>query len=177
MSKKWYVIQTYSGFEAKVKTALLERIKQFAMEERFGEILIPTETVTETRAGGKPRVRQKTSFPGYIFVEMEMAEAAWHVVKDTPKVTGFIGNQHPQEVKPPQIADVRKGIVEGAVKPKARVNFEVGDEVRVTDGAFANFMGKVEEVKPEKQKLKVKVSIFGRETPIELDFGQVEKRS
>ena len=177
MAKKWYVIQTYSGFEAKVKSALLERIKQNSMEERFGEILIPTETVQETRMGGKTRVRQKTSFPGYIFVEMEMSEAARHVVKDTPKVTGFIGHQTPQEVKPPQIEDLRKGIVEGAVKPKPRISFEEGDEVRVIDGAFANFSGTVEEVKPEKQKLKVKVSIFGRATPVELDFSQVEKRS
>ena len=121
-------------------------------------------------------MRQKTSFPGYIFVEMEMSEEAWHLVKDTPKVTGFIGNQRPQEVTPPQIDDLRrKSIVEGAVKPKPRVSFEVGDEVRVIDGAFANFSGTVEEVKPDKQKLKVKVSIFGRATPVELDL-QVERR-
>ena len=126
---------------------------------------------------GKARVRQKNSFPGYIFVEMEMSEEAWHLVKDTPKVTGFIGNQTPQEVKPPQIEELRKGIVEGAVKPKPRFSFEEGDEVRVIDGAFANFSGTVEEVKPEKQKLKVKVSIFGRATPVELEFSQVEKRS
>ena len=99
MAKKWYVIQTYSGYENKVKAALQERIKQFSMEEKFGEILIPTETVQEARAGGKPRVRQKNSFPGYIFVEMEMTEPVWHLVKDTPKVTGFIGNQTPQEVQ------------------------------------------------------------------------------
>jgi transcriptional antiterminator NusG len=177
MSKKWYVIQTYSGFENKVREALLQRIKEHNKDEFFGEILIPTETVQEARAGGKSRVRQKNSFPGYIFVEMEMSEEAWHLVKDTPKVTGFIGNQKPQEVKPPQIDDLRKIIVEGAVKPKPRVSFEAGDEIRVIDGAFANFSGTVEEVKPDKQKLKVKVSIFGRATPVELDFSQVEKRS
>jgi transcriptional antiterminator NusG len=177
MAKKWYVIQTYSGYENKVKAALMERIRQYTMEEKFGEILIPTETVQEARAGGKSRVRQKNSFPGYIFVEMEMSEPVWHLVKDTPKVTGFIGNQTPQEVKPPQIEDLRKGIQEGAVKPKPRFSFEAGDEVRVIDGAFANFSGTVEEVKPEKQKLKVKVSIFGRATPVELEFSQVEKRS
>jgi transcriptional antiterminator NusG len=177
MAKKWYVIQTYSGYENKVKAALQERIRQYTMEEKFGEILIPTETVQEARAGGKSRVRQKNSFPGYIFVEMEMSEPVWHLVKDTPKVTGFIGNQTPQEVKPPQIEDLRKGIQEGAVKPKPRFSFEAGDEVRVIDGAFANFSGTVEEVKPEKQKLKVKVSIFGRATPVELEFSQVEKRS
>jgi transcription termination/antitermination protein NusG len=177
MGKKWYVIQTYSGFENKVREALQQRIKEHNKDEFFGEILIPTETVQEARAGGKSRVRQKNSFPGYIFVEMEMSEEAWHLVKDTPKVTGFIGNQKPQEVKPPQIDDLRKIIVEGAVKPKPRVSFEAGDEIRVIDGAFANFSGTVEEVKPDKQKLKVKVSIFGRATPVELDFSQVEKRS
>ena len=176
MAKKWYVIQTYSGYENKVKAALQERIRQYTMEEKFGEILIPTETVQEARAGGKSRVRQKNSFPGYIFVEMEMSEHAWHIVKDTPKVTGFIGNQRPQEVKPPHIEDLRKGIVEGAVKPKPRHQFNEGDEVRVVVGAFANFSGTVQEVKPDKQKLKVMVSIFGRPTPVELDFAHVEKR-
>jgi transcriptional antiterminator NusG len=176
MTKKWYVIQTYSGYENKVKEALQQRVKEHNKEAFFGEILIPTETVSEARAGGKARVRQKNSFPGYIFVEMEMTEEVWHLVKDTPKVTGFIGNQRPQEVKPPQIDDLRKIIVEGAVKPKPRVSFEAGDEIRVIDGAFANFSGTVEEVKPDKQKLKVKVSIFGRATPVELDFAQVEKR-
>ena len=177
MSKKWYVIQTYSGFENKVKEALLQRIKEHGKDAMFGEILIPTETVQEARPNGKNRVRQKNSFPGYIFVEMDMTEEAWHLVKDTPKVTSFVGNQRPQEVKPPQIDDLRKSIVEGAVKPKPRVSFEAGDEIRVIDGAFANFSGTVEEVKPDKQKLKVKVSIFGRATPVELDFSQVEKRA
>ena len=177
MSKKWYVIQTYSGYENKVREALQQRIKEHNKEAAFGEILIPTETVQEPRAGGKSRVRQKNSLPGYIFVEMEMTEEVWHLVKDTPKVTGFIGNQRPQEVKPSEIEDQRKRVVEGAVKPKPRVNFEAGDEIRVIDGAFANFSGTVEEVKPDKQKLKVKVSIFGRATPVELDFAQVEKRA
>src|SRR5690348_12566456 len=177
MSKKWYVIQTYSGFENKVREALQQRIKEHNKEAIFGEILIPTETVQEARASGKSRVRQKNSLPGYIFVEMEMSEEAWHLVKDTPKVTGFIGNQKPQEVKPQEIEDQRRRTVEGAVKPKPRVNFDVGDEIRVIDGAFANFSGTVEEVKPDKQKLKVKVSIFGRATPVELDFSQVEKRA
>ena len=175
MAKKWYVIQTYSGYENKVREALLQRIKEQQKETLFGEVLIPTETVQEARANGKARVRQKTSFPGYIFVEMDMSEEAWHLVKNTPKVTSFVGNQRPQEVKPPQIEELRKCIVEGAVKPKPRVSFEVGDEIRVIDGAFANFSGTVEEVKPDKQRLKVKVSIFGRPTPVELDFSQVEK--
>ena len=175
--KKWYVVTTYSGYESKVKSALMERIRQFKQEEKFGEILIPSETVTDTTKDGKQRVRTKTSFPGYLFVEMEMSEHAWHLVKDTPKVTGFIGNQRPQEVRPQEIEDQRRRTVEGAVKPKPRVNFDVGDEIRVIDGAFANFSGTVEEVKPDKQKLKVKVSIFGRATPVELDFSQVEKRA
>ena len=176
MAKKWYVIQTYSGYENKVRESLQQRIKEHNKEAFFGEVLIPTETVTEPRAGGKSRVRQKNSFPGYIFVEMDMSEEAWHLVKDTPKVTGFIGNQRPQEVRPQEIEDQRRRTVEGAVKPKPRVNFDIGDEIRVIDGAFANFSGTVEEVKPDKQKLRVKVSIFGRATPVELDFAQVEKR-
>ncbi len=175
-AKKWYVIQTYSGFENRVKESLLQRIKEYNREAEFGEILIPTETVTEVLKSGKSRVKQKTSFPGYIFVQMDMSEEAWHIVKNTAKVTGFIGNQKPEEVKPPQIDDLRKIIVEGAVKPKPRVSFETGDEIRVIDGAFANFSGTVEEVMPEKQKLRVKVSIFGRATPVELDFAHVEKR-
>lgn len=175
-SKKWFVVTTYSGYENKVKSSLQDRIRQFHMEDRFGEILIPAETVTEHGKDGKPRVKTRTSFPGYIFVEMEMSEHAWHVVKDTPKVTGFVGNQKPQEVKPPHIADLRRGIVDGAVKPKPRHQFSEGDEVRVVVGAFANFSGTVQEVKPDKQKLKVMVSIFGRPTPVELDFSHVEKR-
>ncbi|WP_437756617.1 transcription termination/antitermination protein NusG [Sorangium sp. So ce1389] len=176
MAKKWYVIHTYSGYEAKVRDALQQRVKQYSLEDRFGEILIPSETVTENRPGGKTRVRQKLSLPGYIFVEMDMNEQVWHLVKDTPKVTGFIGNQTPQEVPLVQIDNLRRGIVEGAVKPKPRLTFEVGEEVRVLDGAFANFTGTVDDVKMDKQKLKVKVSIFGRPTSVELDFSAVEKR-
>ena len=174
--KKWYVVTTYSGYENKVKSALQERIRQHRMEDKFGEIMIPAETVTDSGKDGKQRLKTKTSFPGYVFVEMEMSETIWHLVKDTPKVTGFIGNQRPQEVRPQEIEDQRRRTVEGAVKPKPRVNFDVGDEIRVIDGAFANFSGTVEEVKPDKQKLRVKVSIFGRATPVELDFSQVEKR-
>lgn len=175
-TKKWYVVTTYSTYENKVKVALQERIRQHHMEDKFGEILIPSETVTSVGKDGKSRARAKTTFPGYIFVEMEMGEEAWHVVKDTPKVTGFVGNQRPQEVKPPQVEDLRKGITEGAVKPKPRQQFQEGDEVRVVVGAFANFSGTVQEIRPDKQKLKVMVSIFGRPTPVELDFGHVEKR-
>ena len=173
---KWYVVTTYSGYENKVKQALRERIRQYKMDDRFGEVLIPSESVTSQGKDGKSRVRSKTTCPGYVFVEMLMSEEAWHLVKETPKVTGFIGNQKPQEVKPPHIEDLRKGITEGAVKPKPRQQFQEGDEVRVIVGAFANFSGTVQEVKPDKQKLKVMVSIFGRPTPVELDFAHVEKR-
>jgi transcriptional antiterminator NusG len=176
MAKKWYAIQTYSGYEAKVKAALQERIKQHKAEESFGEILVPTETLQEARAGAKPRVRQKTSLPGYVFVHMEMTEKTWHLVKDTSRVTGFIGSKNPTPLREAEINALRTGMAEGAMKPKPRVTFQQGDEVRVTDGAFANFSGTVEEVKPEKQKIRVKVSIFGRATPVELDFAQVEKR-
>jgi transcriptional antiterminator NusG len=175
MAKKWYVIQAYSGFENKVKSALIERVKQHQMEDKFGEIFIPTESVQETRSNGKQVVKQKTSLPGYIFIEMEMSEEAWHLVKDTTKVTGFVGDQTPTAVREREIEQLRQGMEKTVGKPKSKVSFEPGEEVRVTDGAFANFSGRVEEVKPEKQKLKVKVSIFGRDTPVELEFSQVEK--
>jgi transcriptional antiterminator NusG len=174
--KKWYVVTSYSNYENKVKLALQERIRQFKMESSFGEIMVPTETVTIQAKDGKTRMRSKTTFPGYVFVEMVMNENTWHVVKDTPKVTGFVGNQKPQPVKPPHIEDLRKGTEGGTVKPKPRQQFQEGDDVRVTVGAFANFSGTVQEVKADKQKLKVMVSIFGRPTPVELDFTNVEKR-
>ena len=173
---KWYVLQAHSGFENKVKSALQDRIRQHHMEDVFGEVLIPQETVNDTTPTGKPRVRTKTTFPGYVFIEMKMSEEAWHLVKDTPRVLGFIGNNKPQEVKPPQVADLRRGITEGAVKPKPHQQFDEGEEVRVMVGPFANFSGTIQEVKADKQKLKVIVSIFGRPTPVELSFNDVEKR-
>ena len=173
MAKKWYVIQTYSGYENKVKEALLQRIKEHAKEASFGEILIPTETVQDPTRG--KRVSSKTFYPGYIFVQMSMNDDAWHVVRDTPKVTGFVGGRTPQPVPAPEIQSVVQQVEEGAAKPRPRVMFEQGDHVRVNDGAFANFTGTIEEVKPEKQKVRVLVSIFGRATPVELDFTQVEK--
>jgi transcriptional antiterminator NusG len=173
---KWYAIQTHSGYEAKVRDALLQRIKQHNMEDSFGEVLIPTEQVTEAKAGGKTRVKQKLSYPGYLFIQMKMNEKAWHLVKATTKVTGFLGNQTPFEVPLTQIENARRGTAEGTVKPKPRLTFEVGEEVRVLDGPFSNFTGTVDDVKMDKQKLKVKVSIFGRPTSVELDFAAVEKR-
>jgi transcriptional antiterminator NusG len=170
---KWYVVQVYSGFEQKVKLSLAERVKQAGLESEFGEILIPTETVTDPTK--VKRVSSKTFYPGYIFVQMALTDHAWHVVRDTPKVTGFVGGSNPQPVPSPEIRSVVQQVEEGAAKPRPRVMFEAGDHVRVNDGAFANFTGTIEEVKPEKQKVRVLVSIFGRATPVELDFTQVEK--
>jgi transcription termination/antitermination protein NusG len=172
-SMKWYVVQVYSGFEQKVKLSLLEQIKQKGMENLFGEILIPTETVQDNQGGR--RVSSKTFYPGYIFVQMSLNDEAWHVVRDTPKVTGFVGGRKPQPVPSPEIQSVVQQVEEGAAKPRPRVMFSAGDHVRVNDGAFANFTGTIEEVKPEKQKVRVLVSIFGRATPVELDYAQVEK--
>lgn len=173
---KWFVATTYSNYENKVKAALEERIRQYKMEDHFGEILIPTEQITDTLKSGKQRVRSRTTFPGYMFVQMRMSEEVWHLVKDTPRVTGFVGNNRPQEVQPPSIDGLRKGISDGVSKPKPKYEFREGDEVRVVLGAFANFSGTVQEVNVDKQKLKVKVSIFGRDTPVELSFSDVEKR-
>jgi transcriptional antiterminator NusG len=173
-SHKWYVVHVYSGYEQKAKLSLQERIKQSGMESCFGEILIPMESVQETRAGST-RVMAKTFYPGYIFVQMTLNDEAWHVVRDTPKVTGFVGGRYPRPVPPPEIQSVVQQVEEGAAKPRPQVVFQQGDHVRVIDGAFANFTGTVEEVKPEKQKVRVLVSIFGRATPVELDYSQVEK--
>ena len=170
---KWYVVQVYSGFEQKVKLSLGERIRQASMDEYFGDILIPTETVQDNQ--GSRRVSSRTFYPGYIFVQMAMSDEAWHVVRDTPKVTGFVGGRKPQPVPAPEIQSVVQQVEEGAAKPRPRVMFSAGDHVRVNDGAFANFTGTIEEVKPEKQKVRVLVSIFGRATPVELDYSQVEK--
>ena len=173
---QWYAVHAYSGYEGRVRDSLQQRMQQHNMEGDFGEVLIPSETTTDTLASGKTRVRNKVSLPGYLFVQMRMSEQAWHLVKDTPRVIGFIGNQKPRVVPQGEIESMRRGIVDGTVKPKPRLSFTFGEEVRVLDGAFANFTGTVDEVNPEKQKLKVIVSIFGRPTSVELDFSTVEKR-
>jgi transcriptional antiterminator NusG len=172
---KWYVVHTYSGYENRAKKSLEERVRQQKLDAFFGEVLIPMETVEEMRGGAK-RTSKRKFFPGYMLVQMELNDQTWHLVKSTPKVTGFVGNA----TKPPPIseAEVRRltqQITEGIAKPTPKVEFEDGDQVRVIDGPFANFNGSVEEVKPEKQKVRVLVSIFGRSTPVELDFMQVEK--
>ena len=161
---KWYVVQAYSGYENKVKLSLEERIKQAGMEGRFGNILIPKENVQESR-GGKRRLSSRTFYPGYIFVQMDLDDQTWHLIKDTPKVNGFVGGRHPSPVPEREIAAIEQQVEEGAAKPKPRVEFEKGDHVRVTDGAFANFTGAIEEVNHEKHKVRVLVSIFGRATP------------
>ena len=163
-----------AGFENKVKASLQERIKNAGLEKSFGEILVPSENVQSSR-GGRQRIESRKFFPGYVFVQMEMNEQTWHLVKETPKVTGFIGNQNPAPVPESEIAVITKAITEGGVAAKPRVNFEVGDQVRVVDGAFANFTGSVEGVNHERQKVKVVVTIFGRPTPVELGYNQIEK--
>ena len=171
---KWYVVQAYSGYENKVKLSLEERIKQAGMEGRFGDILIPKENVQESR-GGQRRLSSRTFYPGYIFVQMDLDDQTWHLIKDTPKVNGFVGGRHPSPVPEREIAANEQQVEDGAAKPKPRVEFEKGDHVRVTAGAFANFTGAIEEVNPDKHKVRVLVSIFGRATPVELDYAQVEK--
>lgn len=175
MAKKWYVVHTYSGYENKVKQAIEEKVKQTGKEDLFGEVLVPSEKVVDMVKGVK-RTTSRKFFPGYILISMELNDETWHLVKGIPKVTGFVGGQE----APPTISDedVRKithQMEEGAVRPKPKVLFDRGENVRVIDGPFTNFAGIVEEVKPEKGKLRVLVSIFGRATPVELDFVQVEK--
>lgn len=172
---KWYVVQTYSGFEARAQKSLGERIRIDGLDEFFGEVLVPVEQVTELVRGNK-RTSKRKFFPGYMLVQMVMNERTWYCVKNTPKVTGFVGNAtDPVPVKESEVRRLTKQIDEGALTVKPKVAFEEGENVRVIDGPFASFNGVIEEVKPEKQKVRVLVSIFGRATPVELDFMQVEK--
>jgi len=175
MSKKWYGIHTYSGFENKVRLSLLDRIKNQGLEEHFGEVLIPSETVVELKKGEK-RTSSRKFFPGYILVNMDLNDETWHVVKETSKVTGFVGGNNPVAIPDEEVLKITRRIEEGAEKPRPKVLFEVGETVRVIDGPFLNFSGVVEDVKPDKGKLRVMVSIFGRSTPVELEFMQVEKQ-
>ncbi|MBX7114495.1 MAG: transcription termination/antitermination protein NusG [Myxococcaceae bacterium] len=175
--KKWYVVHTYSGFENKAKKSLEDKIKLESLQDQFGEILIPMEQVVEMVKGEKKTSKRKF-FPGYILVQMQMNDRTWHLVKNTPKVTGFVGAAHNEQPPPISNAEVQRlttQISEGTLKPKPRVQYDEGDAVRVIDGPFANFNGTIEEVNPEKGRVKVLVSIFGRSTPVELDFMQVEK--
>jgi len=181
--KKWYVVHTYSGFEQKAKAALEERVRSLrlsddtrAIGDKFGDVVVPVERVQELGKGGARKVSNRKFFPGYIFVNMELDEETWHVVKDTPKVTGFVGHStSPPEVPASEVEAIKAQMEEGALRPKPKVLFEVGEAVKVVDGPFQDFNGTVEEVRPEKGKVRVLISIFGRATPVELDFVQVDK--
>ncbi len=171
----WYVVHTYSGYEHKAKLALEERIKSFKKDPFFGEIVVPEENVVELVKGQKRTVKRRF-FPGYILVKMILTNETWHIVKETPKITGFVGDKvKPVPVAETEVQKMTNRIAEGQMKPKPRVSFAEGENVRVVDGPFANFNGVVEDVNQDKGKLKVLVSIFGRPTPVELDFIQVEK--
>lgn len=175
MEMKWYVIHTATGFENKAKLALEDRIKAYGMEERFGEILIPQEQVVEL-VKGKRRSTSRKFFPGYILVQMALADETWHLVRNTPKVTGFVGGRtDPPSIPDDEVRRLTQQIDEGQYKSTPKVLYEKGENVRVVDGPFMNFTGVVDEVLPEKGKLRVLVSIFGRATPVELEFLQVEK--
>ena len=176
MALRWYVVHAYSGFEARVQQSLKERIERYGMQDSFGEILVPTEEVVEMREGKKRRSERKF-FPGYVLVQMEMNDDTWHLVKDVPKVLGFIGGTSD---KPAPISDREADVIlnriqEGVEKPRPKVLFEIGEMVRVTDGPFNDFNGVVEEVDFEKNRMRVAVQMFGRSTPVELEFHQVEK--
>jgi transcriptional antiterminator NusG len=174
MAKKWYVVHTYSGQENRAKLNLQDQIRTHNLKDDFGDILIPTENVLEVRDGQR-RTATRKFYPGYIFVQMELSERSFHLVKNTPKITGFLGGTNPTPVKESEMVALSSAMTEGQAKPKPRITFERGDSVRIIDGPFQNFTGTVEEVKPEKQKVRVLVSILGRPAPVELDFGQVEK--
>ena len=171
----WYALGTLSGMEKKARELLLEGIRQSGLTERFGEVLVPTEKVVEL-AGGKKRQRDRLIMPGYMFVQMNLDDETWHLVKNTQKIIGFIGDdKNPKPMSDKEVGRLRQDTEEGAVRPKAKQTFEEGVNVRVVDGPFLNFSGVVEEVMPQKQKVRVLVSIFGRATPVELEYGQVEK--
>lgn len=176
MALKWYVVHAYSGFENQVKRYLHERIERYGMQDKFGEILVPMEEVVEMREGQKKRSERKF-FPGYVLVQMEMDDDSWHLVKDVPKVLGFIGgtSDKPAPIPDREAEAILQRIQEGVDKPRPKVLFEPGEVVRVTDGPFNDFNGIVEEVNYEKSRMLVAVQIFGRSTPVELEFGQVEK--
>jgi transcriptional antiterminator NusG len=172
---KWYIIHTYSGFERKVRESLESRIHAFGLETRIGRVLIPTEAVTEVR-GGKKYTSERMFYPGYVLVEMDMDDHVWHVVKSTPRVTGFVGTgQQPTPLSDDEVKQIVYRVAEGKEKPKLKVKFEKNESVRISEGPFATFTGIVDEVNEDRETLKVMVTIFGRSTPVELEFGQVEK--
>jgi len=176
MAFRWYVVQAYSGYEKKVKALLEERIELHGLEKKFGEILVPTEEVVEMRAGQR-RKSERKFFPGYVLVEMELDDDSWHMVKDTPRVLGFIGgtSDRPAPITDNEAKEILNRLDESIDQPKPKTMFEPGEMIRVVDGPFVDFNGVVETVNYEKNRLQVSVSIFGRSTPVELEFGQVEK--
>ncbi len=176
MALRWYVVHAYSGFENQVRRSLVERIRHSGMEDKFGEVLVPTEEVVEMREGQK-RKSERKFFPGYVLVQMEMDDETWHLVKSVPRVMGFIGGSadRPAPISDREADAILQRVQEGTDKPRPKVLFEPGEVVRITDGPFNDFNGVVEEVDYEKSRLRVSVLIFGRSTPVELEFGQVEK--
>ena len=175
MAKRWYIVHAYSNFEKKVADSIRDQVKQRHLEPLFDEILVPIEKVTEVRRGRKVDAERKF-FPGYVLVKMDLTDEAYHLIKNTPKVTGFLGaDNKPMPISEAEAARILHQVQEGIERPKPSVSFEVGEQVRVSDGPFASFNGTVEEVDESRSRLKVAVSIFGRATPVELEFGQVEK--
>ena len=172
----WYVVHTYSQFEKSVSRALAERIQREGMQDKFGQILVPVEEVVELK-GGQKVTSERKFFPGYVLVEMDMTDESWHLVKNTPKVTGFLGGSamRPTPISEKEVQTIMQQMQAGVEKPRPKVLFEVGEAVRVKEGPFTDFTGMVEEVNYDKNKIRVAVTIFGRATPVELDFGQVEK--
>ena len=176
MAMRWYVVHAYSGYEKTVQRALQERIERAGMQDKFGQILVPVEEVVEMKSGQKS-ISERKFFPGYVLVQMEMDDESWHLVKNTAKVTGFVGGsaQKPTPISEKEVAALMQQIQDGVEKPRPKVLFEVGEAVRVKEGPFTDFNGMVEEVNYDKSKLRVSVLIFGRSTPVELEFSQVEK--
>ncbi len=175
MSKLWYIVHTYSGYEARVRDNLKQRVEAMSMEESIGEVLIPTEDVVEMKEG-KKKVTARKFFPGYVLINMKMSDEGWHLVKNTPKVTGFVGmGNKPTALSQEEVDRIITQVTVSAEKPKPKFSFKPGEQVRIMDGPFSNFTGVVEELNEDKATLKVMVTIFGRATPVELDFLQVEK--
>ncbi len=174
MAKRWYIVHAYSNFENKVADSIREQAKQRGLGELFEEVMVPKEKVTEVRRGRKVDTDRKF-FPGYVLVKMELTDEAYHLIKNTPKVTGFLGDKKPMPISEVEAQHILQQVQEGIERPKPTVMFEVGEQVRVSDGPFASFNGTVEEVDEGRSRVKVAVSIFGRATPVELEFGQVEK--
>lgn len=176
MTKRWYVVHAYSGFEKSVQRALIERVNRAGVQDSFGQILVPVEEVVEMK-GGQKSITERKFFPGYVLVEMEMNDESWHLVKSTPKVTGFVGGtaNKPAPISEKEVEKIMQQMQEGVDKPRPKVLFEIGEVVRVKEGPFTDFHGSVEDANYEKNKLRVSVTIFGRATPVELDFTQVEK--